>query len=144
VILDRATPDDAQAIATILGDWIAATDWMPKLHTRAQDLGFARHLLATQQVWVIRAPTVRGYLALDGTVVTSVTIAAKARGRGTGKLLLDHAKTVSPRLTLFTFQANTRALRFYEREGFAELRRTDGADNEEHLPDVELGWGSVS
>ena len=30
----------------------------------------------------------------------------------------------------------------YRRHGFTEVRRTDGADNEEHVPDVRMVWGS--
>jgi putative acetyltransferase len=43
------------------------------------------------------------------------------------------------RLSLWTFQANEGARRFYAREGFAEVRMTEG-DNEEGLPDVLLEW----
>ena len=31
---------------------------------------------------------------------------------------------------------------FYRRHGFTEVRRTDGADNEEHVPDVRMVWGA--
>ena len=42
-------------------------------------------------------------------------------------------------LTLWTFAANAAARRFYAAQGFVELRRTDG-DNEEGLPDILLAW----
>ena len=41
---------------------------------------------------------------------------------------------------LWVFQRNTRALDFYARYDCLEVRRTDGADNEEHEPDVLLRW----
>jgi hypothetical protein len=37
VILRPATPDDAPALALIMGDWLHETDWMPVLHTREED-----------------------------------------------------------------------------------------------------------
>ena len=40
---------------------------------------------------------------------------------------------------LWTFVANAPARRFYAREGFVEVRRT-GGENEEGLPDVLLKW----
>ena len=53
---------------------------------------------------------------------------------------LDVAKAERPEgLTLWAFVANEGALRFYAREGFVEVARTDG-DNEEGLPDVMLRW----
>ena len=42
-------------------------------------------------------------------------------------------------LTLWTFVANEGARRFYAREGFVEVGRTEG-ENEEGLPDVLLAW----
>jgi putative acetyltransferase len=58
------------------------------------------------------------------------------RGRGEGSARrLDHAKVGRDRLSLWTFQANERA----RREGFAEVRMTEG-DNKEGLPDVLLEW----
>ena len=49
-------------------------------------------------------------------------------------------KARAGRLWLWTFQANLGAQRFYLREGFAEVRRTDGAGNDEGLPDIQYHW----
>jgi GNAT superfamily N-acetyltransferase len=49
-------------------------------------------------------------------------------------------KAREPRLVLWTFQANSAAIAFYLREGFVEIERTDGAGNEEGLPDVRMIW----
>ncbi len=38
------------------------------------------------------------------------------------------------------FDSNAGAQRFYARHGFGEVRRTDGSDNEEREPDVEMAW----
>ena len=46
-------------------------------------------------------------------------IAPGHQGHGIGRRLVDLAKAVSPAgLTLYTFQVNERARRFYERNGF--------------------------
>ena len=50
------------------------------------------------------------------------------------------AKAGRDRLELWTFQANTRAIAFYRREGFVEAARTDGSGNDEKLPDLRLVW----
>ena len=50
------------------------------------------------------------------------------------------AKAACPHLTLYTFQANLPAQQFYAREGFTEIARSDGAENDEHLPDLRLLW----
>jgi GNAT superfamily N-acetyltransferase len=58
-------------------------------------------------------------------------------GQGVGSQLLAHAhRLLSRPIRLYTFQANTRARRFYERHGYTAVEFTDGQTNEEHCPDV--------
>ncbi len=77
--------------------------------------------------------------AAGSATITALYLAPPARNRGLGKALLDLAKTEAERLTLWTFQANHQAQRFYQREGFAESRRTAG-ENDENLPDIQFVW----
>ena len=63
------------------------------------------------------------------------------QGDGVGSALLDHAKSLEPNgFRLWVFQRNTPALAFYAVRGCIEVRRTDGAGNEEREPDVLLRW----
>ena len=88
-------------------------------------------------VFVIGNP-VSAYIALsEDHFITSLYCAQPGAGRG--KALLDYAKGLRPRLSLWTFVANTGARRFYVRESFVELRRTAG-ENEENLPDLLYRW----
>ena len=138
--LRPATPGDAPALARVLGDWLRGTGWMPVLHSREEDEGFLRHLIATCEVTACEMEAVAsGFLARDGEAVRALYLAPEARGRGLGRMLLDGAKAASPRLSLWTLEANAGARRFYAREGFHEVRRTAG-DNAEGLPDVLLAW----
>jgi putative acetyltransferase len=43
-------------------------------------------------------------------------------------------------LELWCFQANEHARRFYETRGFHAIRFTDGAQNEEQMPDIRYRW----
>ena len=139
--LTRATPRDADPLARILKGWIIETDWMPKLHTPEEDRRFLTHLITTQHVTTLRNwRGVQGFLARDGGDIHALYLAPKARGQGWGKALLDQAKAAEPTLSLWTFQQNTRARAFYAREGFAEIEFTDGAGNDEKLPDLRLEW----
>ena len=145
VIFTAATPQDAADLADILRGWIHEMPWMPKLHTLDQDFGFLRHLIAAQIVTVARsdAATV-GFMAQDLAEITCLYLAPPARGQGVGAALLDHAKSNTARLEAWTFQANICARRFYSREGFVEAYLTDGAKNDERLPDVRLIWERVA
>lgn len=141
IVLRPATADDAPDLARIMGDWIDQTPWRPRLHSRDGDLRHLARVIGEMQVTVAHegeAPL--GFLALEGDEVDKLYVDGPARGRGLGKLLLDHAKGQVARLGLWTFQANTGARRFYAREGFCEVRLTDGAGNEEKLPDAWLAW----
>ena len=81
-----------------------------------------------------------GFIARNGEEIDALFVAAPERGQGVGVALLDDAKARANRLELWTFQRNTGAQKFYEREGFAEVTRSDGAGNQEQLPDVRYAW----
>ena len=140
--LDEAQPGDAGAMGTMLSDWIDETEWMPRLHTREEDREFCLDLIAAGQVRLLRGPAgIAGFLAREGAYVSALYVAAPWRGQGFGKRLVDDAKALSPGLLwLWTFQANDGARRFWQREGFREAELTDGADNDERLPDVKMVW----
>ncbi len=123
-------------MARVLGDWCRECPWMPKLHSRAEDLGFVSVLLQTHTVRVVEG---FGFLARHGSVVDALYLAPEGRGRGFGRGLLAEVKVLGL-VQLWTFQANTRARAFYLREGFSELRFTDGSENDEKLPDVWIEW----
>lgn len=132
-----ATPADAPALARVLGDWIRETEWMPVLHSREDDINFLSHLIVNAHVWSVGTD---GFVALKDGVVPALYLAPGARGRGYGAQLLDRVKQGSDALSLWTFQANAGARRFYAREGFTEIEHTDGSGNDEGLPDVRLEW----
>ena len=136
-----ARADDAPALARILSDWIDETAWMPDIHTPDEDRRHLLHLIATCEVVILRdGQPIHGFLARDGARLHALYLVPGARGKGMGKHLLDLAKSRSDRLELWSFQANSGARSFYAREGFDEVEMTDGADNDEKMPDVRLVW----
>ena len=141
VKLRPAVAGDAASLGAILSDWIDTTPWMPRLHTRDEDRGFVGHLIVTTEVTVAElGGDPAGFLARDREEIPALYVAVAARGQRTGSALLQQAQSVVRRLTLWTFQANAGAIRFYHRAGFSEAERTDGARNDEKLPDVRLVW----
>ena len=79
-------------------------------------------------------------MAVEDDVVSGLAVVRAHRQGGLGRALLEDAMARNTSLRLWTFQANTGAQRFYLRAGFTEAQRTDGADNEEKLPDIEYVW----
>ncbi len=141
VVLEPGIAADAPAIAAILTGWIDETDWMPRIHSPASYLGFGELLLVASQVTVARrSGLVVGFLARQGADIQAFYLAPQARGQGIGAAMLEQTKAQVDQLELWTFQANTRALGFYTATGFVEDQRSDGAGNDEHLPDIHMIW----
>jgi ribosomal protein S18 acetylase RimI-like enzyme len=80
-----------------------------------------------------------GIIAFNENEINQLYIHNDYQGKGLGKRLLDMAKINSyGRLTLYTFEINHKAQRFYERNGFKIISR--GHENEERLDDVKYEW----
>ncbi|MGJ8544485.1 MAG: GNAT family N-acetyltransferase [Sulfitobacter sp.] len=140
-VLRPARPTDAGKIGAILSEFVDTTPWIPRIHSRAEDLAHAGVMI--DRGWVTVAETsgqIAGFAALNGAELNALYVSEQAQGSGIGSALLTHLKTVQPRLDLWTFQANTRAQAFYLRHGFTEIERTAGAGNDEKLPDIRLEW----
>lgn len=116
----------------------------PAIHTEDEvRTWFAEVLLPDGQSWVaLDDGRIVAVLTLDGDDLDQLYVAPDAAGQGVGSTLVDLAKDLRPGgLALWTFQSNTRAQDFYRHHGFAEVRRTDGAENEERAPDLRMVWG---
>ena len=134
-----AVRDDARPCSGIVNAWIDQTDWMPRTHPPHDvDRYYRDVVLKDRSVWVTGDP-VDGFLAFEAKDRTVTALYAAQPSNGRGKALLDHVKDQETGLILWTFVANERARRFYARERFFEVARTEG-DNEESLPDVRLSW----
>jgi ribosomal protein S18 acetylase RimI-like enzyme len=143
VTLRPARTTDAGTIGEILHGFALENDWMPELHSRAETIAFCGRMIDWGWVTVAEADDqVLGFLALNGDDIHSLYLTPAARGQGIGQRLLQDAKSGRTQLSLFAFQANLGAQRFYERNGFAEVARSDGTDNDENLPDIKYVWRS--
>ncbi|MEV5436276.1 GNAT family N-acetyltransferase [Streptomyces sp. NPDC052682] len=103
---------------------------------------FRQVLVPLRETWVADAAGgVVGVLVLDGEELSQLYLAPEWRGRGLGDRFVALAKDRRPHgLSLWTFQVNGPARRFYERHGFAAAEWTDGSRNEEREPDVRYLW----
>jgi GNAT superfamily N-acetyltransferase len=144
VTLRRAVPADVPAIAALY----RASQWenlpnLPDIHTREEDVAFfGGQMLPNQTVWVIEDGQggLAAYAAgVDGRL-NHLFVHPDAQGRGHGSRLLELFRADARTLDLWTFQQNVRARAFYERKGFVAAEFTDGAGNEEKIPDVRYAW----
>lgn len=139
-LVQEAQPNDAEDVGFILHDWNMRTQWMPKLHNLSDTIDFAGDMIARGWVNLIRDVEVLGFIARDGMMIHSLYVDRTCRGRRVGSTLVKNAQSQSNILTLWTFQDNVDAQRFYLRHGFAEASRSNGEHNDEHLPDIRYVW----
>ncbi|MCA0939556.1 GNAT family N-acetyltransferase [Salipiger pacificus] len=140
--LRPARPTDAGSLGAMITDAVAAHAWKPTLHSGAEDIAHAGTMIERGWVTVAETPggALLGFLAREGAYVHALFVTPEAQGCGIGRTLLEDAQRTARRLELWTFLANNRAQRFYERAGFAVTRRGDGSANEEGLPDLFYVW----
>jgi GNAT superfamily N-acetyltransferase len=143
ITMRSARSQDMAVCAGILNDWIDATQWMPRVHSR-EDLVRqyeGDEKMKRNTIVAVDGARVRGFVTIsrDG-FLTALFVEQASRNQGIGALLLARAKReLSPEINLYTFQANEAAEIFYKRHGFVEINRTTG-DNEENLPDILMEW----
>jgi GNAT superfamily N-acetyltransferase len=119
-----------------------ALPWLAGLHSPEEDRWFFRErVFRACAVWgAFDGAVMIGMIAFREEWIDQLYVLPQAQGRGVGSGLLQVAQNAFDRLQLWTFQRNIRARRFYEARGFALVRETDGAGNEEKEPDALYLW----
>ncbi|MFI6351751.1 GNAT family N-acetyltransferase [Streptomyces sp. NPDC050743] len=144
VVLRRAVAADALAVADVyLRSFDAALPTVVRPHTDDEVREYIRDVVVpSRETWVAEAGGgIVGLMVLNRELLSQLYLAPEWRGRGIGDRFVALAKERSPGgLTLWTFQVNKPAHRFYERHGFAAVEFTDGSGNEEREPDVRYVW----
>jgi len=149
-----AAAGDADQLAALF--WAAreaAYPAMPRtIHTREEVGHWFREVLgleprtvpmpAEREAWVAeRNGDLVGYAVVDPRWLDSLYVRPDLTGTGIGGALLGLVKGLRPAgFGLWVFETNTRAQEFYRRHGLVVVRRTDGSDNEERAPDLEMAW----
>ena len=112
-----------------------------EIHSFEDHVNFLNDILSKQyQVEIALIDvTIVGMIAYNQQEISQLYIHKDFQGMGIGQALLEKAKVQSAgRLTLFTFEVNKKAQRFYEKHGFHIIGR--GFENEENLPDILYEW----
>ncbi|MEV6117980.1 GNAT family N-acetyltransferase [Streptomyces sp. NPDC052109] len=145
ILLRRAVAQDARAAADVyLRSFDTALPTVVRPHTDDEVRAYIRDVVVPlRETWVAEAAGcgIAGLMVLDGELLSQLYLDPEWRGRGIGDRFVALAKERSPGgLTLWTFQVNKPAHRFYERHGFTAVEFTDGSGNEEREPDVRYVW----
>ena len=136
--------EDAEAVATVLIESRRAfLPFAPSAQPEYDVRQWVRNdLLQTHQValWEEEGTVVAVLATCEeptGSWINHLYVLPGWNGRGIGTELLQHAHgELTMPIHLYTFQENTGARRFYERNGYKAVQFTDGQSNEEKCPDV--------
>ena len=81
---------------------------------------------------------IQGFIGLNGDYIEGIFVCDRLQSQGIGKLLLDFVKESRTQLSLNVYQKNTRAIHFYQREGF-EIQN-EGLDEATGEKDYVMTW----
>lgn len=144
----RVVDADGAAVAEIfLTSRRESMPWLARPHTDDETRWWHLNVLVPRGTVLVAEcdGAVVGFAEPSDGWLHALYVAPSAQGSGVGSALFEHSILLQPNgFDLWVFQRNTRALDFYARYGCVEVRRTDGAANQEHEPDVLLHWSGVS
>jgi GNAT superfamily N-acetyltransferase len=138
---------DTIACVDILRAWAAETPWMAELDDLKPMQDFWIDIFENDLVWVAEIEgRIVGFCTRgieDGPDnIGALYVISEARSTGIGKQLLDKAKENRDWITVWAYEKNSDALRFYKREGLVEIRRE--IETESSLMNVEHRWNKTS
>lgn len=61
---------------------------------------------------------IQGFIGLNGEYIEGIFVSDEMQSHGIGKLLMNYVKSQKEKLLLNVYQKNSRAVSFYQREGF--------------------------
>ena len=143
-MIRRTAPEAVDEVAeTFIASVETLLTFLPNLHTHEEHRHFITEIVPRDhEVWVaVHDGRVVGLAAVGADTLGHLYVHPDHHGRGVGSALLEKTKELRPDgFTLWTFPANERACRFYERHGLQAIEFGDGSGNEEKVPDVRYEW----
>ena len=130
---------DVAACVKIISDWVDETPWHGPLVEHQEMMADWSDFFETELVWVAEIDDrIVGFCSRSDDNIGSLYVAAEARSTGVGKRLLDMAKADRDWITVWAYEMNKQALKFYAREGLIEVSRE--IEDETNLMNIEHRW----
>lgn len=98
-----------------------------------------KEMLSQAEVYVYETDQkIQGFIGVNEEYIEGIFVCNEMQSQGIGKILLEHIKNKKPKLLLNVYQKNTRAIHFYQREGFKI--QCEGADRTTGETDYVMAW----
>jgi putative acetyltransferase len=140
ILVRRLAPGDIEALSAL---WVRSWhEAMPAIDFEARRVWISEFLQGAELLTLVaERDGLQGFVAIEPAraYLHQLVAAPEAKGTGIAVALLDGAKALAPEgLTLDVNQANGRAVRFYEREGF--VRVGEGVNEASGLTIWRMRW----
>lgn len=111
---------DINEVARIwLDSNIQAHDFIPSQYWRDQ-YEMVKEEISKVEVYVYEDnDKILGFVGLNDDYLAGIFICQDVQSKGIGKQLIDFVKGIKEQINLSVYQKNERAIKFYQREGFA-------------------------
>lgn len=97
---------------------IKAHDFIPEKYWK-DNFNMVKDMFPRSEIYIYEnGKIIQGFIGMENDYIAGIFVSSEAQSQGIGKVLLDFVKTKKEKLRLNVYQKNTRAIQFYQREGF--------------------------
>ena len=130
---------DINKVAEIWLDTNIKTHYFISAQYWKSNFELVKELLLQATVYVSEdKQEIQGFIGLSNEYIEGIFVSAEMQSQGIGKILLNYVKGKRNKLILNVYQKNTRAISFYQREGF-EIQYS-GLDEATGEKDYVMAW----
>lgn len=130
---------DINKVAEIWLDTNIKTNYFISAQYWKSNFELVKELLLQATVYVYEdKQEIQGFIGLSNEYIEGIFVSAEMQSQGIGKILLNYVKGKRNKLILNVYQKNTRAISFYQREGF-EIQYS-GLDEATGEKDYVMAW----
>ena len=130
---------DINKVAEIWLDTNIKTHYFISAQYWKSNFELVKELLLQATVYVYEdKQEIQGFIGLSNEYIEGIFVSDKMQSQGIGKILLNYVKGKRNKLILNVYQKNTRAISFYQREGF-EIQYS-GLDEATGEKDYVMAW----
>ena len=130
---------DINKVAEIWLDTNMKTHYFISAQYWKSNFELVKELLLQATVYVYEdKQEIQGFIGLSNEYIEGIFVSAEMQSQGIGKILLNYVKGKRNKLILNVYQKNTRAISFYQREGF-EIQYS-GLDEATGEKDYVMAW----
>ena len=130
---------DRNKVAEIWLDTNIKTHYFISAQYWKSNFELVKELLLQATVYVYEdKQEIQGFIGLSNEYIEGIFVSAEMQSQGIGKILLNYVKGKRNKVILNVYQKNTRAISFYQREGF-EIQYS-GLDEATGEKDYVMAW----